>query len=582
MNLALLAKWSWHFCTEKDHLWFIIIQEKFGPHKSGWCPNPTLQTHGHSCWRSIAEAGRKMRATCAIKINSGLHTSFWWDHWIDNSSLEEDFHPLFKIAILKNGSVNDFISYSNAGPCWNISFSRELKEEEIPILASLLHKIGDPPLASHWSTPSAGPTTAKASRLNPLWLYTTPFSNWCWVTPKSLLQVAFCWFRPGLSPLDWILDWIKSRRRPPKLLHEREKGNEMSTRQFKSLAPTETLEIENGLSVVPRVKLLLTIYRSDLSVKPIDEWQLKRSLLDFLKNSLSISLVVPEEDLEISSFKDLKKRKREDPVASGTLYVRDLGFITNKKKVVLINNKEGDEEWKVLEKKFLEWRNSFVKRLDGIDLNLQGVKFRLSAVLPPSDDFEGLKKSWEEFYAFDNRGYASRGGKRQPDTLILRGVPSRWFAEPRVSSKPSLLVTHTIFSVFGKIRNLNVAADDDLGKNVEKGDENIASGLQCKIVVQFEKYDDFCNALKVLCGRSMQKQGSRIGAEYEVSWDRDEFFRNSQQRETKNHLQERSSRMQATVGQYKSEAPSLQSRIARFGSDDAHPKRFKVDFLDHI
>lgn len=48
-------------------------------------------------------------------------------------------------------------------------------------------------------------------------------------------------------------------------------------------------------------------------------------------------------------------------------------------------------------------------------------------------------------------GY-SRVGSRQPDTIVLRGVPSRWFAEPRVSSKPSMLVTHTIFSAFGKIR----------------------------------------------------------------------------------------------------------------------------------
>lgn len=48
-------------------------------------------------------------------------------------------------------------------------------------------------------------------------------------------------------------------------------------------------------------------------------------------------------------------------------------------------------------------------------------------------------------------GY-SRGGRQEPDTIVLRGVPSRWFAEPRVSSKPSMLVTHTIFSTFGKIR----------------------------------------------------------------------------------------------------------------------------------
>jgi hypothetical protein len=40
-----------------------------------------------------------------------------------------------------------------------------------------------------------------------------------------------------------------------------------------------------------------------------------------------------------------------------------------------------------------------------------------------------------------------------PTTLTLKGVPSRWFAEPRVSSKASVLVTHTIFSKFGEIRS---------------------------------------------------------------------------------------------------------------------------------
>jgi arginine/serine-rich splicing factor 17 len=48
-------------------------------------------------------------------------------------------------------------------------------------------------------------------------------------------------------------------------------------------------------------------------------------------------------------------------------------------------------------------------------------------------------------------GYV-RGGKQEPDTIVMKGVPSRWVAEPRVSSKPSMLVTHTVFSTFGKIR----------------------------------------------------------------------------------------------------------------------------------
>ena len=53
--------------------------------------------------------------------------------------------------------------------------------------------------------------------------------------------------------------------------------------------------------------------------------------------------------------------------------------------------------------------------------------------------------------------------------------------------------------------NLNVVGDDDLGNHSEGNRGEIASGLTCKAWVQFENYDDFFDAMKVLCGRSMQK-----------------------------------------------------------------------------
>ncbi|KAI7989987.1 hypothetical protein LOK49_LG13G01683 [Camellia lanceoleosa] len=71
---------------------------------------------------------------------------------------------------------------------------------------------------------------------------------------------------------------------------------------------------------------LLTIHCADHSVKPLDEWQLKPSLTDFLKSSFS--LTVPKDDIVVRRFKDLKKRKRDDPVAHGALFIRDLGFLS--------------------------------------------------------------------------------------------------------------------------------------------------------------------------------------------------------------------------------------------------------------
>lgn len=340
----------------------------------------------------------------------------------------------------------------------------------------------------------------------------------------------------------------------------------MTNRSLDSLSPTETLELENNLSLIPRVKLLLTFHRSDHSVKPLDHFKLKRSLIDFLKTSFSVT--VSDEDVAVKKFKDLKKRKREDAVAQGALFIRDLGFLSK-----LFSRSGGGDGREVgveeLEKKFVEWRRGVVDKMDGIELNLEGVKFKLSVGVPVSDDFDGMRKEWEELSAFGNRG-SSKGGRQLPDTIVLRGVPSRWFAEPRVSSKPSMLVTHTIFSAFGKIRNLNVAEDDDLDKDEEESGD-IVSGLQCKIVVQFEKYKDFHTALKVLCGRSFQKQGSRLKADYEVTWDKDGFFRY-----TRSETHDKSSRMPPLgAGNYRSDGYRRQPQFSRYSPDNAHTKRFK-------
>ncbi|SPT17167.1 unnamed protein product [Triticum aestivum] len=305
-----------------------------------------------------------------------------------------------------------------------------------------------------------------------------------------------------------------------------------------TLRPTEPFPLPSGLSLARRLKLLLSFSRADLSVSPVDEWQLKSALLAFLRNPpLSLSLL-QDSDLSVSRLPDLQKRRRDDPVASGILYVRDLSFLRP-------GNRTGDNEAEKMtpeqeEKKYSQWRSSLVEKLDGIDLNLKGVMYRMSVEIPASDDFTAMKKSWEDFYAselFSTRNPVRKIAKR-PDTILVRGVPSRWFAETRISSKASTLVTHTIFSALGKIRTLNISNDDELEEKKDETNKGLISGLNCKVWVQFESYDDFHNAMKALCGRSLEKEGSRLKVNYDVTWDREGFFRNAQCEPAHNKLEE--------------------------------------------
>ncbi|KAJ6815977.1 A-kinase anchor protein 17A isoform X2 [Iris pallida] len=335
-----------------------------------------------------------------------------------------------------------------------------------------------------------------------------------------------------------------------------------------SLSPTEPFLLPNSLSLSPRLKLLLTFFRSDPAVRPIDEWQLRNSLLRFLSLP-PLSLSVPDDDLLVKKRADLHKRRRDEPVASGTLYVRELGFLKKKKKEGEDAGGGGDE-WM----RFAEWRESVVRTLGGIELNLEGVGFEMRVEVPEGDDFEKMKRSWEEFQPLPgNRNYL-RGAARRPDTIIVQGLPSRWFAEPRVSSKPSMLVSHTIFSAIGKIRKLNVAADDDLGKKGDETGGEIVSGIQCKICVQFETYDDFCDAMKVLCGRSLQKEGSRLKVDYEVAWDRNGFFKNVQQGLGSSHVQKRDDQVPALVGNIRNETRRHRSEVLHSDSS-RQTKRFR-------
>lgn len=71
---------------------------------------------------------------------------------------------------------------------------------------------------------------------------------------------------------------------------------------------------------------------------------------------------------------------------------------------------------------------------------------------------------------------------------------------------------------------------------------------------------------------TIDQQGSRLSADYEVTWDKDGFFRNS-----RSQNQEKSSRMQETAAaRYRTETPRHEPHTSQYTSNDTRRKRFKV------
>ncbi|XP_039137412.1 uncharacterized protein LOC120274942 [Dioscorea cayenensis subsp. rotundata] len=334
-------------------------------------------------------------------------------------------------------------------------------------------------------------------------------------------------------------------------------------RPLHALRPTETLDLPHGLSLAPRFKLLLTLFRTDPAVRPIDEWKLKQALLSFLRSSLSLPLPDHSDDLVIRRRPDLHKRRLSDPVADGSLHIRDFSSL----------RLEDTDDTDLLRRRFSEWCSSVEDRLQGIEVNVEGVKFRLTVDAPKVDNFEWMKKSWEDHYAsklLDSRRNSWRGVARRPDTIIVSGVPSRWFAEPRVSSKASMLVSHTIFTALGRIRNLNVAGDDNLGQKV---DEVTGSGIWTS--VQDLGSRSSCPGLPSAANFSIESEGSNLKVDYKLTWDRDGYFQKLQQRPVNSQVQEKVDRLHAVPTHIGKEAPRQHTQLTRTDHNGPRPKRFR-------
>ncbi|KAI5409404.1 hypothetical protein KIW84_055004 [Lathyrus oleraceus] len=87
----------------------------------------------------------------------------------------------------------------------------------------------------------------------------------------------------------------------------------------------------------------------------------------------------------------------------------------------------------------VKWRNGLVEKLNGVELNLQGVRFRLEVDVPECDDFDGMKKNWEEFYAFRNVNRRCRTNVL-PLYLTFKLMPKGLAAHGDKYCKPNALV----------------------------------------------------------------------------------------------------------------------------------------------
>nr|GEZ51143.1 RNA-directed DNA polymerase, eukaryota, reverse transcriptase zinc-binding domain protein [Tanacetum cinerariifolium] len=97
MNIGLLFKWIWRFCTQGNTLWARIIKAIHGV-------DGRIRVNSRvgitSCWMSITKEtnmlsmkGIDLMQYMRIKVGNGESTAFWEDKWCEEGALKDRRHP---------------------------------------------------------------------------------------------------------------------------------------------------------------------------------------------------------------------------------------------------------------------------------------------------------------------------------------------------------------------------------------------------------------------------------------------------------------------------------------------------------
>ena len=130
MNEALLGKWLWRFGVERDHLWRMVIAEKYGEEEGGWISKDPQCPFGITLWKSIMRGKENFYKGVRFSPGDGNRISFWHDLCLGEKTLCETYPEIYANAIEKNAKIGEMFSRNVGGGTWNIIFEREVNDWE--------------------------------------------------------------------------------------------------------------------------------------------------------------------------------------------------------------------------------------------------------------------------------------------------------------------------------------------------------------------------------------------------------------------------------------------------------------------
>ena len=115
-----------------------MIVTKYGAEKLGWWSKKSFYAHRVGCWKSILGGLELFKTIVRFQVGNGSRVLFWQDVWCGERPLKSQFPNLYRIAHLKEATVNQMFSRNGKHIHWDLSFVRRLNDWEEESVCNLL------------------------------------------------------------------------------------------------------------------------------------------------------------------------------------------------------------------------------------------------------------------------------------------------------------------------------------------------------------------------------------------------------------------------------------------------------------
>jgi len=149
-----------------------------------------------------------------------------------------------------------------------------------------------------------------------------------------------------------------------------------------------------------------------------------------------------------------------------------------------------------------------IQKIDCKGIKLTGFAEVLKIRAAEGKIYFPTRNKWDEFFE-DNKNMNLRKAGERPDTVILKGLPKRWFGYPSLPDRPSEQLIERIMSQFGKVRNIDIPTNDALRFKMSEAISGLtpelldSHSLLFNVFVQFEDYVGFDKCMNALRGNKL-------------------------------------------------------------------------------